>query len=163
MNAAVDCLSAINHGMPTAVNKRHEDLLLLAKNHYPVDCALEGARRVIAFHNMHRFGSLHDADVAHCVVHDLMPIVHQTLDARRVGDMLLSLSGRSPFGGYIEQAGGVFPGLIQMMLDHAGRVRMVAEDGRKLHSMPDADPMLLKLITAKDANDTLMQIGTGAA
>ena len=84
--------------MPAPLNDRVQDILLLSKNHYPVASLVEGARRVIAFHNMYRFGTIQDHDVAHCVVHDLMPFVLPTMDVSRVSEMLLSLGVRTVMG-----------------------------------------------------------------
>lgn len=95
--------------MPSTRNQRDHDLLLAAKGHYgSAASTVEGARRVVAFHNMHVFGSISDADVAHCVLHDLMPHLWSQLTADRMSAMLLELGPRPVLGGHIDNEGGVY-------------------------------------------------------
>lgn len=145
--------------LPNARNSRADDLLLLAKNHYLCPAGrVEGARRIVSFHNLWSF-DIGIGDTAHVVLHDLMPIVLPTLKPDQVSRMLLQLGPRPLLGGLIEREGGVYEALISMLMQETVMLPARGADGTVLMTLPEPDPFLKAALIAADPND----VATNAA
>lgn len=139
--------------LPRARNSRVDDLLLLAKNHYTCPAGrVEGARRIVSFHNLWSF-DIGIGDAAHVVLHDLLPIVLPTLKPDQASRMLLQLGPRPLLGSLIEREGGVYEALISMVMQETVMLPARADDGTVLMTLPAPDPFLKLALIAADPND----------
>lgn len=110
------------------LNRREQDLMLLAKNHYKVP---EGkrradvARQLIGLHNLYDPTRMPWRDAAFVVAHDMIGSGLVTLSPDSLATFLVELGPHpvSLLGPDHEQPGGYYASLIDKILEAAARVK----------------------------------------